>query len=98
MIDLRVVKVVRVVHHNRVVKVLEYVHDASTIPIVSHTATIVYVTCCVFEHFVRYFRILHQEHFQLTQANSQIAIGELVRYVEAQRTEFSSLKCDTVKQ
>ena len=98
MIDFGLVEAVAFVYNDRTVEVFEYVHDATSVPVVCHTATIVNVTCRIFEHFVGRFRIFHQEHFQLTKTDSQVAVGELVRYVKAQRTELATLKCHAMEQ
>lgn len=49
-------------------------------------------------HLVWDFQVLIQEHFELADADVQIAVGELVGNVEAQRAEFPSLQHDSVEE
>lgn len=49
-------------------------------------------------HLVRDIQVLVQEHLELTDADVQIAVGELVGDVEAQWAELTSLQDDPVEE
>ena len=98
MINLGLVEKEVLVDDSRVVKVLQNIHNAASIPVVSDSTSVVDVSSRVFEHFVRYFGVLHEEHLELAQTNSQVAIGELVWDIEAEWTKFSPLECNSVEE
>lgn len=49
-------------------------------------------------HLVRDIHVLIQEHLELANADVQIAVGELVRDVEAQWAELTSLQHNSVEE
>lgn len=50
-----------------------------------------------FFYLKRELGVFHEEHVKLRYADGQITVGEVVRYVETQRPEFSSLEQSGVK-
>lgn len=54
------------------------------------------------ELYIRYlvwdFLVLVQEHFKLADADVQVAIGELIGNVEAQRAKLPSLQSNSMEQ
>ena len=46
----------------------------------------------------RNIRILIEEHLQLTDANSQVAVCELIRDVKTKRSKLSPLNADPVEE
>lgn len=97
MIDLGLIKTISLIDDNRIIEILEYIHDATTIPVVGDTSTVVDMPGRVLQDLERRLHVFHQEHFQLTQTYTQIAIGELVGNVKTKRTELASLERDTME-
>jgi hypothetical protein len=81
-----------------VVVIAEDVHHAAPVPVVSDTATVVDVSSGVLEHLEGNLVVLLEEHLELADADAQIAVGELVRDVEAEGTELAALENNAVEE
>lgn len=81
-----------------VVVVVQDVHQASPIPVICHSSSVIYMSGSVCQDFERSLRILKQKHMQLRDANLQVPIGKLVGDIKPQRSELPSFQQNRVKQ
>jgi len=62
------------------------------------TAWVFHTSPSSFADLVRYFLVLFEEHLELADTDTQVAVGKLVRNVEAESAELAPLQHNAVEQ
>lgn len=84
--------------HGFVVVIVQKAHEASSVPIVRYSSSVVDLARGVNQNFEGDVVVFEEEHVELRDAYAEISVGEFVGDVEAERAEFPSLEDAAVEE
>lgn len=80
------------------VEITQHSHQATTIPVIGYTTTIVAFSGHIEKRIIWYLIIFVEEHLQLSYRDTQIGFVESIWNIKTEWTEFTTLLNKRVKE